>query len=248
MDKLHGTVLCSISRNVFRITSDKRHMSRKARSVLPAVPHHVVLRGNNRRRLFSYPHEYERFIFLLGRRLIVGDCALHAAALMTNHVHLVLTPATERALSSFVKTVAQRYAQMRNLARCGSGRLFEERYFSRPILSEQQLAVTIAYVELNPVRAGLASEPGAYRWSTFACHAPSAGVGAIPRGLWRPTDWYLGLSSRADEREAAYRAWLDECRARDERPDCSDQSDLRAAVARLAAKVRVERPDRSRAG
>src|SRR5947207_1436289 len=116
-------------------------MPRRPRLVLPRVPHHVVLRGNNRRVLFSSKRDYEMFLFFLWRALERGGCGLHAATLMSNHVHLLLTPADADALSGFVKSVAQRYAQLRNVKRDSSGKLFEERFFSRPVLTERQVAV-----------------------------------------------------------------------------------------------------------
>jgi len=128
--------------------------------VIPNHPHHVILRGNNRRCLFSYPREYRFFL----RRVVQGSkerlVPVHTTTLMTNHVHLIVTPRGPQELSSFVRSFAQTYSQFRNRSRASSGKLFEERYKCVPIVSEEQMAITTAYIELNPVRAGISADPG----------------------------------------------------------------------------------------
>ncbi len=192
-------------------------MSRKPRIVVPEFPHHVTLRGNNGRRLFSYAKDYVRFIFLLSRALPRADCIINAVALMTNHVHLLLTPRDAGALSAFVKFVAQCYAQGRNAQRHLTGRLFDSRYHSTPVLTDEQLAITTAYIELNPVRAGIVERPGDYRWSTYRLHAARADS-HWPRGLWTPSPWYESLSDHPLERAEHYERWVADVRARDLRP------------------------------
>lgn len=196
-------------------------MPRGARTVLPGVPHHLVLRGNNRRRLFSYPRDYDLLLHLIWRRLEKDDVSLNAFCLMTNHVHLLATPENEMSLAKFVKGFAQRYAQSRNRRSRASGKLFEERFYSKPVASERHLALATVYIDLNPVRAGMMSTADGYRWSTFSIHAGSTSSRFID--LWSPTSWYLGLARDAVTRAAAYRAWAAERLAIDEwkdvRPD-----------------------------
>jgi putative transposase len=202
------------------------------------------MRGNNRRRLFSYPHEYRQFLFLLGLALAFRDCTLQALVLMTNHIHLILTPFDEDALSRFVKRVAQRYAQTRNQRRLGSGRLFEERFFSDPLISTVELSIVTAYIELNPVRAGLVSRPEDYRWSTYALHA-GLETSEVSSSLWTPSSWYLSLDGDPDARAARYCAWVAECRAAGTRPTRTDARML--AVPPPGDRRRVERPNRKSA-
>src|SRR5690348_13876250 len=122
---------------------------RKARLIVPDHPHHVILRGNNRRRLFSYPNDYFAFVRYLGDALEKHGGLLHALTLMTNHIHMLLTPG--ESLPKLVHSMSMRHAQRRNRQRDSSGKLFEERYHSFPILGEGQLALTTAYIENNPV-------------------------------------------------------------------------------------------------
>jgi putative transposase len=190
-------------------------MPRTARQVVEGAPHHVVLRGNNRRRLFSYPRDYSFFIWLVGDGLRRYSIELNALCLMQNHVHLLLTPFRASAMAAFVKRVSQRYAQVRNKRYRTTGKLYEQRYYSKPIETESHLAVATAYIDLNPVRGFIVHDGAAYAWSTLRVHCGlhcSAGLDS----LWSPTDWYEGLGRDPNQRAAAYRRWIEECRERDE--------------------------------
>lgn len=140
---------------------------------------------------------------------------LHALCLMPNHVHLLLTPLEQAALGAFIKRTAQRYAQVRNKRYQTTGKLFEQRYYSKPMKSESHLAIATAYIDLNPVRACLVNEGVHYPWSTLRIHV---GLGCSVPGLpeiWSPSEWYLRLGRDRGFRAAAYRKWIEECRARD---------------------------------
>ena len=191
-------------------------MPRAPRQVLEGVPHHVVLRGNNRRRLFSYPRDYSYFIWLMREHVDAAAIELNGCCLMQNHVHLLLTPLHRKGLAAFIKGTAQRYAQYRIKRFSTTGKLFEQRYRSKPVKSEQHLAVATAYIDLNPVRASIVEEGSSYRWSTLRIHA---GMGClVPNlvALWTPTLWYERLGRDPNRRASAYRDWLLECLARDE--------------------------------
>jgi len=154
-------------------------------------------------------------LLLIGKQLEKGGIELNGFCLMTNHVHLLVAPEWESALGQFIKGFAQRYAQIRNRRSRASGKLFEERYYSKAIQSEAHLALATAYIDLNPVRAGIAESADDYCWSTFSAHA-----GSLPTSahlyLWSPSSWYLGLANDEAGRAAAYRAWTDERLALDE--------------------------------
>jgi putative transposase len=134
------------------------------------------------------------------------ECPVSAAALMSNHVHLVTTPRSADALSRWVKSFAQRYAIARNRARDASGKLFEQRFDAKPILSERQLAATIAYVDANPARAGVG--PRSAMWSTLALHRGTAGAHPL-RVLWTPSSWWLSLGADDTTRGSVYADFLD---------------------------------------
>lgn len=214
-------------------------MPRCARVVLPGVPHHVILRGNNRRRLFSYPRDYSKMLNLMADRLDPGDVRLNAYCLMTNHVHLLVVPEATSALAQFVKGFAQRYAQHRNRVMKASGKLFEERYYSKPIVSNAHLALATAYIDLNPLRAGITDAAETYRWSTFAFHA-EADFQPPFHHLWSPSTWYASLGEDKTARARAYRAWAAE------RLELAEWKGVRAEpTAHPGSPVR--RPNRTRA-
>jgi len=189
---------------------------RAPREVLKEVPHHIVLRGNNRRRLFSYPRDYLYFLSLMVRHLSSSEMDIHALCLMPNHVHLLLTPFEESALGGFVKRVAQRYAQVRNKRYETTGKLFEQRYYSKPMNSERHLAIATAYIDLNPVRAHLVDNGTDYAWSTHRIHSGLTCPIKALANLWSPSDWYGHLGDDPGAQAAAYRDWIEECRKRDE--------------------------------
>ena len=162
-------------------------MSRRSREdlVVPGLPHHVTLRGNNRRKLFSYDPERALFVSFLGDALASTGCKVHAVSLLLNHVHLVITPPTVAALSSCVHRFAHRYALKRNRLRNGSGKLFEERFYAKPIGDDAYMATVTAYVDLTPEAAFVAER--ARRWSTLGWHCGWPGVTRNgPQALMRP--------------------------------------------------------------
>lgn len=219
-------------------------MARLPRNILPAHPHHITVRGNGRRALFSYPRDYRVFIEHLARALIYSPCEVHAATLMTNHVHLVVTPKDGMTLARFVKYLCQRHAQTINKRRKTTGCLFEERYACKPIVDETQLALTLAYVDLNPVRAGITDDVAAFRWSTYACHTGKKCE--FPSLLWTPTAWYESLASTAEARALKYAEWVADCRSRDVRPEKVTRLDAREAALSLNHTSRPRRPDGKR--
>ncbi len=160
---------------------------------------------------------------------------------MTNHVHLIVTPAGSRELAKFVKSFAQRYAQFRNQSRKASGKLFEQRYKCKPIRTEAQMAVTTTYIELNPVRAGICEDPGAYRWSTYLEHAGAAAAEPLLEKLWQPSAWYTSLGPTSEARATAYLDWFEHYRALD------DWSEVYGDPKHPRDRKRFERPDRRQA-
>jgi len=152
----------------------------------------------------------------MDRHLSSSEIGVHALCLMQNHVHLLLTPFKGMALGEFIKRVAQRYAQVRNKRYGTTGKLFEQRYYSKPMKSERQLAIATAYVDLNPVRAHLVDHGIDYEWSTHRIHSGLSCRTTALASLWSPSDWYRRLGDDPGAQAAAYRNWISECRERDE--------------------------------
>jgi len=219
---------------------------RKARVVHPNRPHHIIHRGNNRRRLFSYARDYQYFLALLWAAVEKTECTVHALCLMANHVHLIATPASKTSLAEFVQFFAQAYARHRNMERSASGKLFEERYWSEPITTVFQLAVTTMYIDRNPVAAGVMTAPELYRWSSYRGHSGIGKSEKVISDLCTPTDWYLSLGHSKAVRNAEYQRLF----------ELYSVTALARAQAQFYRKVeggvtpytrRLERPDRSSA-
>jgi putative transposase len=136
--------------------------------------------------------------------------------MMPNHVHDMTTPPSVETMSACVKRFAQRYAQIRNAKRGDSGKLFEERFYSRPIENERHLIAATVYIDANPLRAGIAKNALDYPWSTYALHVGEPNRSAIPRSLWSPSPWYLSLGSSARKRADVYRELFDSYVAKDD--------------------------------
>ena len=131
-------------------------MPRKPRFVIPGEPQepqHVIIRGINREPIFYDDADYRYYISRLKEALIKHSCSLHAYVLMTNHVHLLLTPGTEQGISKAIQMLGRYYVQYFNYTYGRTGSLWEGRYKSTLIDSEQYLLSCHRYIELNPVRA-----------------------------------------------------------------------------------------------
>jgi putative transposase len=179
-------------------------MPRQLRIVVPGVPHHVVLRGNNRRRLFSNNADRLFWLQCLDRAMKATHCALHQNSLMTNHTHLIVTPPTIESLPTLVKRACQRYAQCRNDRLNASGKLFEQRYYSEPVADETHLLYTLLYNDANAYRAGMVDDPTEHRWSTGPLHA-ARDDGKFPASMWTPLVLYTRLGRSREQRAEAYR-------------------------------------------
>jgi len=166
-------------------------MARIARIVVPGVPHHVTQRGNRRMQTFFSDDDYRAYIDLLAARCAAAQMAVWAWCLMPNHVHLVLVPADPDGLRRALGETHRRHAQRINRREGWRGHLWQERFHSVP-MDEAWTMAAARYVELNPVRAGLASWPEDWPWSSAAGHLNGRGdklavASPLPRqaGDWR---------------------------------------------------------------
>ncbi len=125
--------------------------------MLPEVPVHVIQRGNNRQRCFHQEQDRSFYLFHLDRLLGSSGCTLHAYCLMTNHVHLLLTASSPDGCARLMKHLGQLHSQYFNRNYGRSGSLWEGRFRSCLVQSEDYVLACYRYIELNPVRAGLAS-------------------------------------------------------------------------------------------
>lgn len=146
-------------------------MPRRARLVLPGVPLHVIQRGNNRGACFFSEEDYILYLEKLFEQAALYGCAIHAYCLMTNHVHLLLTPCDDRSVSRVMRGVGQHYVQYINRTYRRTGTLWEGRYRSSLLQEEHYVLACYRYIELNPVRAGMVEHPAEYEWSSYRINA-----------------------------------------------------------------------------
>jgi putative transposase len=146
-------------------------MPRTARVVVPEVALHVCQRGNNRLPCFLRAADYRLYLSYLRAYAKQYGCAVHAYCLMTNHVHLLLTPAAPDSCAKLMKRLGQCYVQTINRAHGRTGTLWEGRFHSCLVPTERYVLACYRYIELNPVRAGLVASPEAYPWSSFLANA-----------------------------------------------------------------------------
>lgn len=175
-------------------------MPRKPRFIIPDQPQHVVIRGVNREPIFYHNCDYEYYLDRLGVAIERHGCTLHAFVLMTNHVHLLMTPETESSLGKTVQVLGRYYVQYFNHTYQRTGTLWEGRFKSALIDSERFLLTCYRYVELNPVRANIVAHPTEYPWSSYRCNANGDSSPLIT-----PHPLYRSLGKNREARARAYR-------------------------------------------
>ena len=150
-------------------------MPRRGRIVILGLPHHVTQRGNNQQDVFFVDGDREAYLRVLREQCGKHGVRVLAYCLMTNHIHLVLTPAREDSLNPAVGRTHFIYTQHVNRLHGRSGHLWQGRFHSAP-MDEAHALAAVRYVERNPVRAKMTRAPWTYRWSSAAAHtgAPDA--------------------------------------------------------------------------
>jgi putative transposase len=176
-------------------------MARLARFVLPGHPQHVIVRGNNRAPIFNADGDYRFYLDKLQDAARKHQCDIHAYVLMTNHVHLLVTPRTEGGISKMIQMLGRYYVQYFNYTYRRSGTLWEGRYKASLVDSEAYALTCYRYIELNPVRAAMVGHPAEYPWSSYRGNALGEND-----ALLAPHPLFLALGGSADGRQAAYRA------------------------------------------
>lgn len=176
-------------------------MARLPRFILPGQPQHVIQRGNNRQDIFQAEEDYTYYLEKLKDASEKHRCDIHAYVLMTNHVHILVTPQDENGIGKMMQGVGRYYVQYFNHCYRRTGTLWEGRYKATLIDTEQYLLTCMRYIELNPVRAhNMANHPSEYHWSSYRCNA----TGEADK-LITPHNLYRRLGSTAADRQAAYR-------------------------------------------
>lgn len=174
-------------------------MARLPRLTIPGLPHHLIQRGNDRQAIFGDDTDRQRYLATLRQVAADAGLAVHAYVLMPNHVHLLATPPVAGAIGRAVQALGRRYVRWFNDRHRRTGALFEGRYRSTVVDADHYLLACMRYIELNPVRAGMAAQPADFAWSSHRHH-----VGLTVDALITDHPVYWALGNTPFERQAAY--------------------------------------------
>ncbi len=180
-------------------------MPRKARVIVPNMPHHIVQRGHNRKAVFVEDEDFEYYLSNLEEWKTALGLKVYSYCLMANHIHLIVEANdTTGDVGRLMKRLAGRQTRYVNKKERRTGSLWESRYKVSPIQTEQYLLQCCRYVELNPVKAHMVDSPETYMWSSYAA---KAGFGECN---WLDFDpCYLSLSPDPSERQCIYREFVE---------------------------------------
>ena len=176
-------------------------MARLPRFILPGQPQHVIQRGNNRQPIFCTDRDYQYYLEKLALACQEHECSIHAYVQMTNHVHLLVSPSTSDGLGKMMQTLGRYYVQYFNYHYKRTGTLWEGRYKSTLISTDQYLFSCMRYIELNPVRAGMVEHPSEYPWSSYHCNALG-----VENPLITPRQEYEHMGNTKEVRQKNYQA------------------------------------------
>lgn len=194
-------------------------MPRPPRQFLPGISHHVFQRGNNRAPTFMGDADRGFFLACLHEESCRHGCEINGYVLMTNHVHLMVTPREEGAVSRMMQAVGRRYVGNVNKIHGRTGTLWEGRFRSSAIDSGRYALACLRYIDLNPVRAGIVPDAGDFPWSSYRHHA-----GERIDPLITDHAVYLAIAATAGDRARLY---AESCRLA---PDAASTARIREAL------------------
>lgn len=225
-------------------------MARLPRLTIPGYPHHIIQRGNNRQAIFTGTGDYETLLAMMEEHSRKSAVAIHAYVLMSNHFHLLATPASAQAIPQMMQAVGRRYVRYFNQSQRRTGTLWEGRYKSTLIQAERYLLACMVYIDLNPVRAGMVADPADYPWSSHVHYIGHRNNHLISP---HPLVWELGNTPFA--RDAAYAELVQTGISRDQQRVLTDSAlrgwalgevdyvaDLQKRTERRVSKIRAGRP------
>ncbi|MES2323223.1 MAG: transposase [Pseudomonadota bacterium] len=166
---------------------------------------HIVQRGNNRCQCFFERSDYLVYLDMLQDAAEDGECKIHAYVLMSNHIHLLVSPATATSSARMMKSIGERYVQYFNRRYARFGTLWQGRYRSCLVQDERYFLVCQRYIELNPVRAAIVRKPEDYEWSSYRKNAHG-----IASKIVTPYIAYETIAATDDARHESYRALVRE--------------------------------------
>ena len=180
-------------------------MARLSRIVVPNQPLHIMHRGNNRQDIFKSEDDLIRIRKDIKHSLSKAGCYLHAYVVMTNHLHLLITPKNKEQLAKFMQSMANRYVRYYNAKHQRTGTIWEGRFKSCLVDSEHYLFALYKYIEMNPIKANMVEDIANYRCSSYRHNA----LGETDE-LITEHDLYKELGATVEQRYEQYKKIFDE--------------------------------------
>jgi REP-associated tyrosine transposase len=143
---------------------------------LPGCTQHVIQRGNNRETCFYDEAANKADLSFLKGTAAKYSVVIHAFVLMSNHVHLLVTPSDEKGVGRMMQAQGRKYVQYFNFTYGRTGTLWEGRYKSTLVDSDSYLLTVYRYIELNPVRANMVAHASEYPWPSYQGNAVGKSV------------------------------------------------------------------------
>ena len=175
-------------------------MGRKSRELSEAGLYHVIVRGNNKHRLFHGKSDFEKFLGLMKENRGKHPVKILHYCLMSNHVHMLLGADEFEVISKFMHGVQRSYHHYYRKTYTWFGHLFQGRFKSLAIQSEGYLLECGRYIERNPVRAKMVERPGEWKYSSYGVYASGEKDEMVTRSVA-----YEGLANQDGERRRIYR-------------------------------------------
>jgi putative transposase len=178
-------------------------MGRQPRLIEPGLVYHAINRGNNRASVFHEAADFQTFLLALRKTKERYPFRLFAFCLMTNHFHLVVEPEDGQTISRILQSLTVAHTWHYHRERGTSGHVWQGRFKSPPIQADEHLLTVMRYVESNPLRAGMVSDPAGYPWSSYIVHGLGKAFDLVDGAPVWPS---LANSERA--RQSRWREWL----------------------------------------
>ncbi len=208
-------------------------MPRRTRFDLVGITQHIIQRGNDRHACFFCGEDYQAYLRWLDEGARRYECRIHSYVLMTNHVHLLVTPGTKGGVSRMMQYLGGFYVRYVNRRYARTGTLWEGRYRSSLVNSGEYLLA--CYRELNPVRAGMVRYPIDYEWSSYRENASGN-----PRGAVNPHPGYSSLGTTNLDRGCAYRLLVGEALGDGQLDDIRESANRNHVFGSEAFRLQIE--------
>ena len=145
-------------------------MPRPLRPIDDGLVYHVINRGNNRQKVFRKPADFQAFLTALAELKERKPFELYGYCLLNNHFHLLLRPTGGATISRIMQSLLVSHTQRYHRHYRSGGHVWQGRFKSPVIQSDEHLLTVLRYIEANPLRAGLVKRADEYRWSSYRVH------------------------------------------------------------------------------